>query len=303
MLLLFLALGCAHHQATDQQAIDPRVVAWIQGNSNGKPPPRECARLLPVIEQLGLVMYARDQAAWHASDAAAAELKLLAGDEPSIFEPGWLVEDGPGSNYLVEWVTSRSGAPEVIVTVEVSNPEFKVGAVQVPGLMEAFTLPDGSWRQTVDHAGILASVTSRPLSVSETSQFTALQLAIAQSVVPSGAETLNILTVQVDDAWWVYLLPATTDPDVTVMGGAVSVEVSGDLVTGVYHHGQLVYTQPKEENGMVAAAASLTIPSMGCPSETFVFSSLQYENLPIVLTDAEGIWGIRGAAITWLGPE
>lgn len=98
-----------------------------------------------------------------------------------------------------------------------------------------------------------------------------------------------------------YLMAATMKPDVLVLGGAVEVVVQNGQIVNTIHHGQNVYSIPVTKVPGASNIGFLDIPSMACPSETFVFSSLQYDNLPIVLVGSEGIWGIRGAEMTFLG--
>lgn len=299
-MLLLAALGCAHHPAQEQSAIDPRAVAWIHGEGVPVAPPAQCAKFVPTLEQIGTIMYQRDQAAWHGTDAAEGTFRLLqAQGGPSFFSKGWLVEQH-GDKLAVEWVTERSGAPEVVLTVDVAR-DYTAGAAHVEGLVDGFLLPDGSFADNVDLGSIMSSIRTRPLTVSEAAQLQALQLAFAQNIGPQPAEATNVIAVPVEDYWLVYLMAATMKPDVLVLGGAVEVVVQNGQIVNTIHHGQNVYSIPVTKVPGASNIGFLDIPSMACPSETFVFSSLQYDNLPIVLVGSEGIWGIRGAEMTFLG--
>jgi hypothetical protein len=297
ILLLPLLAACAHHPSSGA-AVDPRIAAFIKEEATVLPPPAACADIVGPLAQLGSILYQRDQAAWHATDAAMPMLTLFgSGTADSMLARGWLVEDR-GDQLVVEWLTARSGTPEVLIEVPVSFPGYTAVQPQVPGVVDAFAgNPD-----SVSNASIRAAAKSRPMTDSEAAQFAAVTLALGQDQFPK-AEHVNFVAVDLGAGeWWVYLLPATTREDVAVMGGAVQVVVKGGAIEQVIHHGYTVFENPLQGPKGEKAAGYLSLPSMQCPSETLVFTSLQYDDLPIVLVASTGLWGIRGATMSYLGP-
>lgn len=302
MLLLMCVFlpACAHHPTAPAPQVDPRMEAWVKGSGVAVAPPSVCSELIQPLAMLGRALYERDQAAWHASDAAMGTLKVLvAGGGNGLLEPWWLVESY-GDRSVVEWVTSRSGTPEVLVEVDVVTADHHATLRQIEGMADAILDVDGALKSEFTAQALALAARSRPLTELELAQFRAVQLATTQAERPQ-AERMNVVTLPVNGEWWVYLLPATTSSDVFVLGGAVEVIVKDGVIADVYRHGQNVYTMPLTNPGGLSPIGYLAIPSMQCPSETLVFTSLQYDNLPIVLVGALGMWGIRGAEITYLG--
>lgn len=287
-MLLLLTMACVHHAPTvGPDGYDPRVAEWVKGTLQPQPAPAPCNAITEALSQMGSLLYVYDQAAWHATDAVEPVLRSVADADPKALAPGWLVVQRAGG-VRVEWVTVRSGAPEVLVDEPVSLPDFKAAPLVPPGA-DAATVKS-----------VADALKGRALTPGELAQYTALQAAIRHGV-PVKAEHINVVTVPVGaDEFWIYFFPATTDPSVELFGGAVQLVVKGGVVTEEVHHGEQVHSQPKPPPEAVESAAYLDIPSMVCPSETLVFSSAQYDRR-IFLRGANGAWGIAGPTLDYLG--
>jgi len=287
-MLLLLTMACVHHAPTvGPDGYDPRVAAWVKGSLTPQPPPAPCDKITRALATLGTLLYVYDQAAWHATDAVEPVLHTFLAEPPNTIAPGWLVVQR-GGGVWVEWVTVRSGSPEVLVEEQVSLPDFAAAPLAPPGA-DAATMK-----------ALADALKGRPLNNEEIAQYTALQAAVKHGVAIK-TDHLNVVTVPAGaDEFWVYFFPATTDPNVELFGGAVQLVVKGGVVTEELHHGEQVHSQPKPPPEAVDSAAYLDIPSMVCPSETLIFSSAQY-NRRIFLRGASGAWGIAGPTLDYLG--
>jgi hypothetical protein len=105
--------------------------------------------------------------------------------------------------------------------------------------------------------------------------------------------------------WLVYLLAATRQPKVIVVGGHYRVEVSpdGDRVTAVKAFSKDCLNLPfsTEANGDPSQWALFSTLVLDAPAETHVFLSLLHRRPMYVLTK-RGLWEVRARDITFLGP-
>ncbi|MES2625439.1 MAG: hypothetical protein V4628_09180 [Pseudomonadota bacterium] len=132
-------------------------------------------------------------------------------------------------------------------------------------------------------------------------QWKARQLAL-ESDVQRCSETYNTVVLEgldgAEPVWEVYLLAATRDPNIVVLGGHHRITISAD-------GSRIIKSEPLTKSCLQAArstdAAALMVTNVigQAPLETHVFSSLLYRMPLYVLTDA-GTYEVEGREIRFV---
>jgi hypothetical protein len=129
---------------------------------------------------------------------------------------------------------------------------------------------------------------------------------LALEAVPRTNQVVNtVLMPQRNGQIIVYVLAATSQPNVAVLGRHYRVEVAEDGAEVVR-----VKALSKEElelptrdgSGQRLAALTITEGDVDHPTETHVFAS-RLANVPIYVTTGRGRWKVRASGIDYLGPR
>jgi hypothetical protein len=127
---------------------------------------------------------------------------------------------------------------------------------------------------------------------------------LALEAIPPTTQALNpVLLPQRSGQIVVYLLAATQQPNVAVLGRHYRVEVSSDgtaveSVTALSGAEREVPT--RDSSGQKVVALAVTDGAAEHPSETHVFAS-RMANVPIYVTTGRGRWKVRASGIDYLG--
>lgn len=129
---------------------------------------------------------------------------------------------------------------------------------------------------------------------------------LALEALPPTKQAVNpVLIPQRDGQIVVYLLAATAEPNVAVLGRHYRVEVSedGTAVERVTALSQAELELPTlDRSGQRLAALAISDEGMEHPTETHVFAS-RMANVPIYVTTSRGRWKVRSSVIDYLGPR
>lgn len=128
---------------------------------------------------------------------------------------------------------------------------------------------------------------------------------LALEALPPTTQAVNpVLIPQRDGQIVVYLLAATAEPNVAVLGRHYRVEVSedGSEVEQVTALSQSELELPTlDGSGQRLGALTISDRIMEHPTETHVFAS-RMANVPIYVTTSRGRWKVRASIIDFLGP-
>ena len=128
---------------------------------------------------------------------------------------------------------------------------------------------------------------------------------VALEALPPTTQAVNpVLIPQRDGQLVVYLLAATAQPNVAVLGRHYRVEVSEDgseveRVTALSPSELELPT--RDGSGQRLGALAISDRLMEHPTETHVFAS-RMANVPIYVTTSRGRWKVRASVIDFLGP-
>jgi hypothetical protein len=219
---------------------------------------------IPTVEKLGRAMYEQDQFAWKATDIAIAHL----GEDGLKAQKtlGWLVE------------TTATGTVVRFVHDTIEGPKF---------YFDVHFSPEGAAQTSIP--------TEASLDEQEMAQWRARTLALA-NITRRCSDHYNtvILKDPEHDGWLVWVMAATTDPNVAIMGGhyRFSVSPDGQKITEKDALSNGCLTLPKSEITSGSNATSFVgqqFVSLG-PLETSVFASISYK-LPIFIGTLDGkVW-------------
>jgi hypothetical protein len=259
LALLAVLAGCnsTTPPGTDGQA----AAAGIAGSGTSPETSPEIRR----IEALGRTIYVLDNAA-----ARATDLLLAEGVNPQI--------DG-----IRGWVTETSGSSGVLVRFLRQKGDHFEAAYDV----------------TIDEGGRAVAMTRSKipaLTPDQSAQLAARQLAMS-SFVPLCPPPYTYNTVVFRDPetrdWRVYLLAATTDPQVRMYGGHHRFLISSD--------GDRILSSDRLSNGCISPrlvvpegyepSAYVTTEVLSqTPTEAHVFASLLYRLPLVVIPQDRGQW-------------
>ena len=212
---------------------------------------------------VGKEIYRKDQLAWKASDIVIERIRL----PDDVL--GWLVHR-EGSIDIVSFYRGRIGTPALLADVEF----------------------DGNARPT------LIEKPTREISNTERSMLVARYIGyqIVRRARTRCSDNLNtvVLPSSVENAWDVYVLSATTEPDKVMFGGHARITVSADEKAEVismfpFTVSCLVMSKAEEDLPEGWELNSLYVSHIvsDLPSETHVFLSYSH-NIRIVVTTETG---------------
>jgi len=233
---------------------------------------------LDTIVSLGQQMYAQDQLAWKATDVALAEkgeawLRAEKGH-------GWIVDAYPDRD-VVRFVRDGDQGPQLFYDVTFSRG----GGGPVSSLPEQLSL-----------------------SSLELAQYRARILALATAKKGCGESYNTVVLREPGTAnWLVWVMAATTDPDLIILGGHTRLTISADG------------TRVLRNEPLSKACIQFSRKAMGGPTgngrivqrhvvsrtpvETHVFASLSYR-MPLYIGTSDGkAWLIDGTALSVVGMD
>ena len=225
---------------------------------------------IPTIEKLGRQMYEQDQEAWKATDilrAKHSDDELKAGKLH-----GWIVDTFPDHD-VVRFVHDGASGPEAYYDV---------------------TFP------RVGGAPTLASPESSTLSGEDVAQYAARTLALQHSEL-NCSDTYNTIVLKdpEQDGWLVWIMAATKDPDLIIIGGHYRFTISSDGKSirqkDVLSKSCLRFSRKAQTGStgfLMSHVVSLT------PIETHAFASLSYKVGFYVGTPDGRAWNVGEGLIT-----
>lgn len=235
------------------------------------PPPKIRPFDLATTQKLGRAMVEQDQEAWRATDILMAQHKqaeLVAGHMH-----GWIVvkhDDGD----VVRFIRTTADGPEAYY--DVSFPKA--------------------------HAPALSEPANRALDAEERAQYDARMLALSKTDLLCG-DNLNTIVLKDPErpGWIVWVMQATQDPKLIVIGGHERFSVSPDGKTVVQADKLSAGCRnfPKT-GGPHGERAQLVLEQIvsDLPVETYVFASLSYGvELRVGTLDGKA-WRINAGLIT-----
>jgi hypothetical protein len=153
------------------------------------------------------------------------------------------------------------------------------------------------------------NVEGRDLTSEESSRFNARQIA-AEAVTEPCSEKYNTVVIPdpEDELWLVYLLAATTEPDLILAGGHYRYTVSQDGTTLLQSDRLSNSCLALDKSGTDTPAGAVTVMKFlthkvsSTPIETHVFLSLLHEMEFAVITPDKVIWQVSGDQVSRLEP-
>jgi hypothetical protein len=158
----------------------------------------------------------------------------------------------------------------------------------------------GSRRSAEVHEQDPPSIVHEPLMTLLNARWLALE------AVPRTSQVVNtVLMPQRNGRIVVYVLAATSEPNVAVLGRHYRVEVAADgaeveRVTALSRAELELPT--RDHSGQRLAALAITDGDVDHPTETHVLAS-RLANVPIIITTGRGRWKVRATGIDYLGPR
>ena len=233
-------------------------------------------------ERLGQALYQKDRAAWVATDELQRR-GVLAGEQRVR---GWVTEEVHGI-FRVNFMGGSLEAPLVYYQVDIGQ-----GRVVQDSFL---TFKDGA--------------TPSPQAVS---MWKARTTALAGSNVPCEGNYNTVVLPSGGDAvrpngYYVYLLWATTDPQVMNIGGHLRVETTPDgarvLATKSFSNSCFAMQKQSEDvpPGTTVAALVVTHVLAPTPEENHVFVSMAHNQKLIVGTEENHtLWAVNDGRIAFL---
>lgn len=129
---------------------------------------------------------------------------------------------------------------------------------------------------------------------------------LALEAIPTPKQAMNCVVIpQRNGQIVVYLLAATNQPNVAVLGPHYRVDIAEDgaeVDTITALSGSRLQLSTRDRAGQRLAALTITDAGTEHPTESHVFAS-RMANLPIYVTTGRGRWKVRASAIDYLGPR
>jgi hypothetical protein len=273
--------GAAHTQAL----ITQQAGAEIE-RAAGEPPGREAALPVPfdlqaAVERatlLGTNLFLLDVATARAWSALAE--RIGAPDTKGI------------AHYLALMGDDDQGRPDGSVEVLFFTSD------EVPRLAYR-VLVGGARRSAEVRAEDPPGVVHEPLMTLLSARMLALE------AVPRSSQVVDtVLMPQRNGQIVVYVLGASTQPNVAVLGRHYRVEVAEDgaAVDRVTILSRAELELPtRDRAGQRLTALAITEGDLDHPTETHVFAS-RLANVPLIVTTGRGRWKVRATGIDYLGP-
>lgn len=227
----------------------------------------DTAAALSRAERLGKAIFLQDLAAERATDAIRAKYRAFGKDTRVR---GWITEEHDGQ-YRVSYIDAT---PAVLYRVEMAANGTPAGEVQV--LSEP-----------------------APLSAYEAAAATARSLAMTAQVAPCAKTYNSVALPEGDGRWAVYLLPATTLPNVVPLGGSQRLDIADGRITA-----SRGFTRTCIQLGRTPSKRGVTVVGMmvthlldPTPTEVHVYWSL-WARTPMYVATTDGqLWEIRDGRI------
>ena len=211
----------------------------------------------------GIEIFQRDRAAWLATDAALAAGLQKTGAQ------GWITVRADG-DWLVRFVAPCAAGVCSVLDVQLKGNRPKARRLKTPA----------------------------PLSAQEQATWKARELALSVEFKPC-SDRYNTVVIPAggqDGNWVVYLLAATTDPNVVILAGHRRITVSGDGRT-VLKNEELSKSCLQVKKEKESAGLMVTHLLDPYPIETHMFTSLNY-GVPLYVGTGNGLFVIDGGTIT-----
>jgi hypothetical protein len=177
-------------------------------------------------------------------------------------------------------------------------------AGDVPQLAYRVLVPADTRRPPVVTEQTPLGVVHEPLMTLLSARQLALE-AVPHGVSTKGQGLNTVLMPQRDGQIVVYVLAATRQPNMAVLGPHYRVEVAEDgaAVENVTALSRAESELPtRDRAGQRLAALNVTDGDADHPTETHVFASC-LANVPIIVTTGRGRWKVRATGIDYLGPR
>jgi hypothetical protein len=221
------------------------------------------------IERLGLEIFARDAAAWRATDSLS---DASGNPPPSRGATGWIVVPA-GNQWLVRFITDEELAA-YDVHVDVTSPDAPVAKVNEP---------------------------PAPLSADEAAMWRARKTA-AGSDFRRCSDRYNSVVLpgewEGSPAWVVYMLAASTDPADIMLGGHHRIHISGDGGS-ILQSRALTLSCLRGQRSSSTAMLGVSHSMDPEPIESHVFLNLSYRTPLAVMTES-GAWKVENGRISKL---
>jgi hypothetical protein len=258
LLVAALSLACAH------AAVDPEERAGARALAEPPAPIRDFD--LATIEKLGKAIYAQDKLAWIATDVLYAHRSEEATADEGI--RGWITGTLDGHD-RVRFIRIGEDGPEALYDVTFAGdgpPQF-------------------------------ASPASRTLLPEERAQYDARMLAL-DDIPARCSDRYNTVALRdpESDAWLVWALAATLEPDVTLIGGHYRFTISPDGSEIRRRDALSTSCLRFEDDGSAAGQFMSHVVSL-TPLETHSFASLNYRRVLHVGTMDGTAWRVAEGRI------
>jgi hypothetical protein len=128
---------------------------------------------------------------------------------------------------------------------------------------------------------------------------------LALEAVPRSKQVMNTVLIPQNGQIVVYVLAATNDPNVAVLGRHYRVDIAEDgaAVERVTALSKAELQLPtRDRSGQRLASLAITDGEAEHPTETHVFAS-HLANVPLYVTTGRGRWKVRATGIDYLGPR
>lgn len=130
--------------------------------------------------------------------------------------------------------------------------------------------------------------------------------SLALEAVPRTSQVVStVLMPQRNGQIVVYVLAATSQPNIAVLGRHYRVEVAEDgaeVVRVTALSKDELELPTRDDSGQRLPALTITEGDVEHPTETHVFAS-RLANVPIYVTTGRGRWKVRASGIDYLGPR
>ena len=247
--------------------------------AESQPIPADLSAEVQTAARVGAAIYAQDQASWKATDVMLEHTH----GKPDPRAHGWVTLEQP-SGFRVLFVGLVENKPLAFYEVKLGDGQPpRISDVNPPAPLD----PDAEVRFKAIHA---ADPPRDP-------DFLLCSKTYNSVVLPA-----SLVGKQ---GWLVYLLAATHEPKVAVVGGHHRFLISPDG-SRILEHTQLsrscLNLKQDTSDGFKPEAMFASHLVTSAPIETHVFVSLQH-HMPFVVLTSRGNWLVDGDKIRFMGPQ
>ncbi|MBD3666564.1 MAG: hypothetical protein HUJ16_01295 [Kangiella sp.] len=213
-------------------------------------------------EQAGHLIWVKDSMAWIATDKIQEELDLSSVKNPK----GWIVHLDPEGKHRVSFYREKDDGQMLSYADVFYDDNLEFTKLQINPI--------------------------RALTVKEQQMLAALSTA-SDNITEACSENLNTVVLEEEAGWNVFLLTATTEPDVIPIGGAQRILVSqdGQNVIEKEHYSRACTKLEPMMKGAKLKDAFMTHLIDDVPSPIHVFTSLSY-GIPLMVVTPIGAWTV-----------